>query len=111
MNQSVVIAPIQESLSQFISSAHYSKVIVITDNNTKKHCYPLLKSALPAHKLISVPSGEANKVLATCEKIWEAMTDYELDRHARVCRACAVAAGNFRGRRHLADPVLYPGVL
>ena len=97
MNQSVVIAPIQESLRQFISSAHYSKVIVITDNNTKKHCYPLLKSALPAHKLISVPSGEANKVLATCEKIWEAMTDYELDRHALVVNIGGGVIGDMGG--------------
>ena len=97
MNQSVIIAPIQESLKQFISSASYSKVFVIADNNTKKHCYPLLKPALPAHKIITISSGEPHKVLATCEVIWEAMTKEELDRHALVINIGGGVIGDMGG--------------
>ena len=97
MNQSVVIAPIQESLSRFIESGNYSKVIVIADNNTKRFCYPLLKESLPAHKLVSVPSGEKHKTLATCETIWDAMTKAELDRHALVVNIGGGVIGDMGG--------------
>lgn len=97
MNQSVVIAPIQESLVSFISSANYSKVFVIADNNTKKHCYPLIKAALPPHKIVSVASGEKFKLLSTCEMIWDAMTREELDRHALVVNIGGGVIGDMGG--------------
>ena len=97
MNQSVIIAPVQESLLNFISSTNYSKVIVIADNNTKKHCYPLIKSVLPKHKLIEIVSGESNKTLQTCGKIWEAMTKEELDRHALVINVGGGVIGDMGG--------------
>ncbi|WP_221389740.1 3-dehydroquinate synthase [Dyadobacter sp. NIV53] len=97
MNQSVIIASVKESLPQFISSANYSKVIVIADNNTKKHCYPLIKSALPKHKLVEISSGEVFKTLATCEKIWNVMTSEELDRHALVINIGGGVIGDMGG--------------
>lgn len=97
MNQSVVIAPIHESLSGFLSSESYSKIIVIADNNTKRHCYPLVKGSLPAHKLVTIASGEKHKVLATCEVIWDAMTNAELDRHALVINIGGGVIGDMGG--------------
>ena len=97
MNQSVVIAPISESLSEFISSDQYSKIIVIADNNTKKHCYPVVKAALPKHSFVAVPAGESQKTLATCEKIWKAMTEEELDRHALVINIGGGVIGDMGG--------------
>jgi 3-dehydroquinate synthase len=97
MNQSVVISPIQESLVNFISSANYSKVFVIADNNTKKHCYPLIRQALPPHKIVSVASGEKYKLLSTCETIWDAMTREELDRHALVINIGGGVIGDMGG--------------
>lgn len=97
MNQSVVIAPIGESLPDFLSSKQYSKIIVIADNNTKRHCYPILKAFLPKHSIVTVPSGEAHKTLATCEKIWEAMTKDELDRHALVINVGGGVIGDMGG--------------
>ncbi|TLU97942.1 3-dehydroquinate synthase [Dyadobacter luticola] len=97
MNQSVVIAPISESLKGFLSSFQYSKVVVIADNNTKKHCYPALKAVLPKHTIVTVTAGEANKTLATCEKIWEALTKEELDRHALVINLGGGVIGDMGG--------------
>lgn len=97
MNQSVIIAPINESLVQFIHSRNYSKIVVVADNNTKKNCYPSIKAILPKHKLIEIPSGEANKTLATCEKIWELMTKEELDRHALVINIGGGVIGDMGG--------------
>ncbi len=97
MNQSVIIAPVAESLVQFLASTNYSKVFVIADNNTKRHCYPLVKPALPKHKLITIKPGEPNKILATCELIWKAMTEEELDRHALVVNIGGGVIGDMGG--------------
>ncbi|MCE6988956.1 3-dehydroquinate synthase [Dyadobacter sp. CY323] len=97
MNQSVVIAPISESLPEFLSSFQYSKIVVIADNNTKKHCYQSLKAVLPKHSVVTVSPGEAYKTLATCEKIWEALTKEELDRHALVINVGGGVMGDMGG--------------
>ncbi len=60
----------------------YSKVGVLVDENTLQFCYPSIKDALPSHFLLQVPSGEQNKTLATCGKIWQQLTDLGFDRHS-----------------------------
>lgn len=70
------------TLQAFLQQKKYSKVAVLTDEHTAEYCYPLIKSALPAHETIEIPSGEEHKNLATCETIWSRMTDSELDRHS-----------------------------
>ena len=77
---SVTIAPIQESLAAFLATKAYSKIVVLADTNTRKYCYPSIKSYFPKHHLITVPAGEQHKNLQTCELIWNEMTRLELDR-------------------------------
>ena len=69
-------------LLEFLRKKSYSKVAVLTDENTMVHCYPMLKDHLPAHKVISISNGEENKTLESCSVIWEAMTKQALDRHS-----------------------------
>lgn len=59
----------------------YSKVAILTDENTHRLCYPLL-SGLPAHHVIEVPAGEEHKHLQTCQVIWQRLTDLNFDRHS-----------------------------
>lgn len=69
-------------LLAFLSDKKYSKVALLMDENTKKHCYPLIEKDLPPHFCIEIKSGEEQKTLNTCSEIWQALTDQELDRHA-----------------------------
>lgn len=69
-------------LKEFLQQKSYSKTAVLTDEHTGKHCYPRLKDVLPVHEKIEIPSGEEHKNIATCEAIWEKMTDWEMDRHS-----------------------------
>lgn len=94
---SVIISSISDSLPAFLSQKDYSKIIVLTDTNTKKHCYAIIKNLLPKHELVTVPSGENHKNLATCEKIWGAMTDAELDRHALMINLGGGVIGDMGG--------------
>src|SRR5690349_11476342 len=69
-------------LQKFLAAKRYSNVMVLTDENTEVHCYPLVKDFLPSHSLIKIQSGEEAKNLQTCSVIWQAMTDEKLDRHS-----------------------------
>jgi len=77
-----------KDLRAFVLAKKYSKLAVLTDENTRKHCYPKVSSLLPDHFLIETKSGEESKNLDSCSAIWQAMTDHMLDRHA-----CAVVLG------------------
>jgi len=61
----------------------FSNVFVLVDENTRRHCLPLIINHLPKnHRLISINSGEANKTLTTCELIWQSLTAANADRYA-----------------------------
>jgi 3-dehydroquinate synthase len=94
---SVVIASIAESLPAFLSENQYAKIHVIVDENTKRHCYPLVKKLLPKHQLTQIKSGEQEKHLGTCEKIWQGLTDQELDRHSLVINIGGGVIGDMGG--------------
>ncbi len=70
-----------DTLTRFVQNRHYSTVVTLVDENTKVHCLPLLPPACTEH-VIEVESGERNKTLTTCERIWNEMTQLALDRHA-----------------------------
>jgi 3-dehydroquinate synthase len=71
-----------KELIEFLSFKKYSQVVVVADENTCTHCYPLLDKALPPHSLITIQSGEEYKNLETCTYLWRQMTALQLDRHA-----------------------------
>ena len=77
-----------KALKDLFTRRNYSQVMVLTDENTRKHCYPLLAGGLPAHSVIQVESGEGQKTLTTCTHIWQDLTDKFVDRHG-----CLVVLG------------------
>jgi 3-dehydroquinate synthase len=71
-------------LQSFFNKHQYSQVVVLTDRNTRIHCYPPIASSVPHHEIIEVEAGEIYKNIDTCQLIWQRMTDLRLDRHALV---------------------------
>ena len=55
------------------------KVAVLVDENTKRHCLPLVNSDLD---IIQIQSGEGYKNLNTCNLIWEHMTSLGFSRNS-----------------------------
>lgn len=94
---SVTIAPLSESLPQFIEQQSPSSLAVLVDNHTAKYCYPLVKPLLPKHTLIRIPAGEAHKHLATCETIWAALTQTGFDRHGLLLNLGGGVIGDMGG--------------
>jgi len=69
-------------ISDFFSSKSYSSVAVLADPNTALYCYPLIKDSILPHTLITIPAGEENKNLNTCQLVWENLTNLKADRHS-----------------------------
>jgi len=89
---------IQHTLAEELQARSYSKVVVLTDVNTREHCLPLIQDALPSDTvLITVPAGEQHKTLETCSSIWTAMTEAVLDRHALVINLGGGVIGDMGG--------------
>src|SRR6188768_688994 len=67
------------SASVFEKSGFY----MIADENTHKHCFPLLKPLLPANaKEIEIKSGEQNKNLEACQDVWKNLLQSGADRNS-----------------------------
>jgi len=77
-----------DTLKMLFSARKYSRIIVLTDENTHRYCLPVVHAALPSSSVIEVRSGEAHKNLETCTKIWQELTDATVDRHG-----CLVVLG------------------
>lgn len=79
----ITITPQLEDFPALLHQFDYSRLVVLADENTYRHCYPLLLPYLPEqHDLIVVLAGEAHKSISTCEKVWLRMSELRLDRKA-----------------------------
>ena len=85
----------KEELKKFLPK--YSSVTVIVDQNTYVHCYPKIADVLPHSKVIHIQAGEEKKNLATCQSIWEQMTEDTLDRKALVINLGGGVIGDMGG--------------
>src|SRR5688572_14832670 len=69
-------------LQAFLHKKKYSSLAVLVDENTRRHCLPLIMPVLSNIFVIEVKSGEDEKNINTAVSIWQAMTEQALDRHA-----------------------------
>lgn len=73
-------------LNDFISENYLErKKILLVDENTMEHCYPLLMQSVPVLndlEVLEIPSGEENKNIEICAQLWAAMNDLAVDRKA-----------------------------
>src|SRR5882724_2902664 len=72
-------------LGKFLSKKNYSKKFILVDENTKKHCLPLLQHGAPALQdsiLLEIKSGELGKQIETIISLWKQLTQENADRNA-----------------------------
>lgn len=93
----IQIDEIASGLGVFFDQNTHTQVVVVVDENTRRHCYPLVQKLIPEHELIEIKSGEQQKVLSTCEVIWKAMTDAALDRRALLVNLGGGVIGDMGG--------------
>lgn len=74
-----------QNLQHFLEEQTYSRVFILTDENTGKYCLPILQSAIPSnvkYDLIEVLAGEENKTIDFCIGIWKMLLDFGADRNS-----------------------------
>ena len=95
------LGPLAETLTAWLQERAYSHIFVISDAHTRQFCMPLLRASTPVKGIatsgITLPAGEAFKTLATCEQVWQAMLDAQLDRKALVINLGGGVVGDLGG--------------
>ncbi len=82
-------------LKNFLESRSYSKIIVLSDENTQQHCAPAIP--FPVDKHIVVPAGEQFKNLSTCTLIWDALLESGADRSSVLINLGGGVVGDMGG--------------
>ena len=95
----ISIGAIKASLDHFLENTHYSAVAVLVDQNTRKHCLPLIIDDLHNKKwiVIEIPAGEEYKNLDTCSAIWKKMLINGFDRHSLLINLGGGVIGDMGG--------------
>ena len=70
------------SLKQKLTSKAFSSIFVLVDDNTDKFCLDIFikKTKIGEFSKIIINSGEQNKNIDTCLKIWDSLNNYNADR-------------------------------
>lgn len=81
MTGNIEIGEINRLLEEILNPGEFTSLSILVDENTKKHCLPILKLPLGMnYRVIEITSGENNKNLNTCEQIWGSLTENNVDR-------------------------------
>ncbi len=68
-----------------LKAKKYSKIFILVDENTKKHCLPEFRANMGGKfefEAIEIKSGEKNKNITTCTEVWNALSDLDGDRRS-----------------------------
>jgi len=71
------------AINKHLATNNYSKLFLITDENTLEHCYPTFCSKLETSleiEVIQIISGEEHKNIETCSGVWNALSELNADR-------------------------------
>lgn len=72
------------NLSEKIEECKPDRIFVLTDDNTHRHCLPLLADMEWFHDahVITIPAGDRNKTLDTAAKVWTQLQQHGASRHS-----------------------------
>ena len=77
----IKISNIESNIIDFLSKNNYSKIGILVDNNSNKYCFPIIKKILKVpYSIIIIQSGEKEKNIKTCIKVWNSLTELQFDR-------------------------------
>lgn len=74
-----------EKLSLYLKRNKFSSLFILVDDNSLKHCLPVLVTNVPKlleAEVIELESGERNKNLEVCTNVWKALGELGADRHS-----------------------------
>jgi len=100
MDYPIVSGDISQTFPEWLRTHEYRQILTISDENTLRHCWPTFSAALGDAGLlppVTIPAGELHKNLHTCQYLWQAMLDAQLDRKALVINLGGGVIGDMGG--------------
>ena len=85
MMQEVLISDnLERDLAHAIDVCAPDKLFVLTDKTTREHCWPKIEGfdCVKGAKLITIPSTDEHKNIATLSMVWEMLSEQEGTRHS-----------------------------
>lgn len=88
-----------DSFNAFVLDERFSRKVIVVDENTRRDCLPLLLQFVDAEDwpVIEIKSGEKNKNIDTCQKVWTKMMELQLDRSTLVVNLGGGVIGDMAG--------------
>ena len=72
-------------INQHLKKERYSKIFILTDENTHRDCLPVFLASLETDleiEIIEMEAGESHKTIDTCIQIWHALSELGADRRS-----------------------------
>lgn len=85
MAQKVIFSEqLERTLETAIGECHPDRLFVLTDDNTRRLCWPVVKDygCLAAAQLITIPSGDEHKNLTSLSHVWQQLQQGGATRHS-----------------------------
>lgn len=94
----ISIGEMGQPLLSLVAEGNYTKIAVLVDNNTYRHCLPYFLQSIDFEVVaIEIPAGELHKSLETCRFIWSEMMRLGLDRRSLLINLGGGVVGDMGG--------------
>jgi 3-dehydroquinate synthase len=76
----IYLGNVTDGLYKTIRALEPSMIIILADDNTVRHCVPLVEAMIDLDLRIIIASGDQHKTLESCETIWSSLAKSGADR-------------------------------
>lgn len=97
LHQIIYIEGIELDIRELLNARDFSKIFILSDENTFKHCYPKIKKSIDNHFVITIQSGEQNKNIDSLQYIWKELIDNNADRKSLLINLGGGVIGDMGG--------------
>ena len=81
----IMIGDSSSHLNRYLSKNNYSKICILVDENTHSNCLKKIEGDINFdYDIFKIGSGEEEKNLATCSKVWNFLTENLYDRKSLI---------------------------
>lgn len=82
---------------ELVNAHLHSKVFVLVDENTSRHCLPMVLNQMKDAIVLTIPSGEDKKNITTSIELWEQLIADQADRNALLLNLGGGVIGDMGG--------------
>ena len=96
-NEIVFTESPKEALNEALKKYSPDQVAILVDENTAQHCLPLFELDNKDFRIVQIRSGEKNKNIDTCQRIWKSLTEWGFSRKSLLVNVGGGVIGDMGG--------------